>query len=124
MPYQYILANLLAEAEEAVGVVFVDDEGETVDVAVRGASQVDLRVTGAYLGIYMKRVVSLADETELGQPRLLYVQRHGLTILASALSGGYALAVVHNSGRGIGRSSFSLLRAAEDMERTVLREIK
>lgn len=124
MPYQYILANLLAEAENAVGVVFIDEEGETVDVAVRPGCEIDLRIMGAYMGIYLRRVVSLTDESGLGLARLLYVERSGLTLLGCALAAGYALGVVHESTQGVGRSSWSLLRAAEDLERTVLDEIE
>ena len=33
MPFQYTLANLLAENEGALGVLFLDETGETVDLA-------------------------------------------------------------------------------------------
>ena len=33
MPFQYVLANLLADHPDAVGVLFLDDAGETVDFA-------------------------------------------------------------------------------------------
>lgn len=119
MPYQYILANLLAEVDEALGVVFVDEEGETIDVAARNAD-VDLRVTGAYLGIYAQRVVSLAEQLDLGRPSVLYIERQGMTLVACILSGGYSLAIVQDGSHGVGRSSRSLLEAASDLEREVL----
>jgi len=123
MPYQYILANLLAEVDTALGVLFVDDEGETVDMATRDPEDLDLEITGAYLGIYLRRVVSLAQERELGRPRVLFVERPRMTVLASALSGGYSLALVLRTATGLGSSTRSLLRAAADMEREVLGEI-
>ncbi len=123
MPYQYILANLLADAEEALGVVFVDEEGEIVDFAAKQDSEVDFQLMGAYLGIYAQRVVSLAREEELGQPQLLYIDCQGLTILVSSLSGGYSLGVVQDSSTGLGRISRSLERAAADLEREVLSAI-
>ena len=124
MPFQYILANLLAELDEATAVLFVDDEGETVDIAVRPGNDVDFRLTGAYLGIYVRRVVSLAAETELGRPRLLYIERPGMTILACALSGGYSVALIQEGTRAVARSTWSLLRAATDLESEVLNEIE
>lgn len=120
MPFQYILANLLADVDEALGVVFVDEEGETVDVAARRATGVDLRVTGAYLGIYVQRVVSLTERLGLGRPLVLFIERRGLTIVACTLSGGYSLAVVQDGNHGVGRSSRSLRRAAGHLEREVL----
>ena len=34
MPFQYVLANLLAKNEGAVGVLFLDDSGETIDLSL------------------------------------------------------------------------------------------
>ncbi len=124
MPYQYILANLLAEADDVDGVLFVDDEGETVDVAGRPDGEMDLKILGAYLGIYVQRVVSLTQAQDLGKPKVLLVERRGLTLVARALSGGYCLGLVQKAKRGIGRSLRSLERAAADLEREVLGEIQ
>ena len=124
MPYEYILADLLAEAEDALGVVFVDDEGETVDVASRRLSREELRTVGAYLGIYVRRAVSLAAASRLGRPRLLIVERDSIQVLASALSGGYCLALVQNRPAGVGRAARALRRAAADLEREVLAGIE
>jgi hypothetical protein len=123
MPYQYILANLLAEVESALGVLFVDEEGERVDLAARDREDLDLEITAAYLGIYLKRVVSLTMACKLGSPRVLLIERPGMTLLCSALSGGYCLGLVLRSPVGLGRATRSLLRAAADMEREVLAEI-
>ena len=124
MPYQYILANLLAEAEHSVGVVFVDEEGETVDASAQSSTDVDLRVTAAYLGIYARHVVSLTRDFGLGSPRLLYVERNGLTVLACVLRAGYVLGLVQHGTNGVGAAERSVLRAAEDLERTVLQGLE
>ncbi len=31
MPFNYLLTNLLVDVPEAIGAIFLDDEGETVD---------------------------------------------------------------------------------------------
>ena len=124
MPYQYILANLLADVDDVDGVLFVDDEGETVDVAGRPDGELDLKIQGAYLGIYVQRVVSLAEEQVLGRPRVLFIERPGLTLVARALSGGYCLGLIQRSSRSVGRLVHSLERAAADLEREVLSEIE
>lgn len=54
MPFQYILANLLAHNDGAVGVLFLDDTGETVDFACSDYSPYQMRVVGAYVGIYLR----------------------------------------------------------------------
>ncbi len=124
MPYQYILANLLAEVDDVVGIVFVDDEGETVDVAGGPNAEVDLRLLGAYLGIYAQRAAEMVESLDLGEPRVLFVEREGMILLARALSGGYCLGLVQSTKRNLGRSARSLERAAEDLEREVLNGIE
>ena len=123
MPYQYIVANLLAEVDTALGVLFVDEEGEAVDVATRDPEDLDLEITAAYVGIYLRRVVSLAEERRLGVPRVLFIERPKMSILACALSGGYCLGLVLKTTTGLGGATRSLERASVDMEREVLGEI-
>ena len=51
MPFHYVLADLLAKVPGAVAVVFIDDSGETIDVATTGYSPEELKIFGAYFGI-------------------------------------------------------------------------
>ena len=54
--FQYVLANLLANNDEALGALFLDDNGETVDLACAGYTPYQMRVVGAYLGIYLRQI--------------------------------------------------------------------
>ncbi len=50
MVFQYVLANLLAHNDHALGALFLDGTGETVDLACgTDFSPYEMRVIGAYL---------------------------------------------------------------------------
>ena len=116
MPFQYILANLLAEIDDAVGVLFLDDSGETVDLASADFKPYDLRVLGAYLGIYMRQVDRVMDSASLGNPRMIQIERDGLHIYAAALPDGYYLVLVQRSPSVSALARRGLARAAVELE--------
>lgn len=119
MPFQYILANLLADTDGAVGVMFFDETGETVDLASSEVPPYDLRVLGAYLGITVRQLRRSLGDTGAGEPRLLHVERSGLHVHAVALPDGYTLAVVQRPPALTGRLRRSLVAAAEELERAL-----
>lgn len=119
MPFQYILANLLADTEGAVGVLFFDETGETVDLASSELAPYDLRVLGAYLGITLRQLRRALDDTGAGDPQLLHVERSGLHVHAVALPDGYTLAVVQRPPALSARLRRSLIAAAAELERQV-----
>ena len=46
MVFQYVLANLLANNDQALGALFLDGSGETVDLACAEFSPYEMRVIG------------------------------------------------------------------------------
>lgn len=119
MAFQYILANLLADADGAVGVLFFDETGETIDLVASEVAPYDLRVLGAYLGITLRQLRRALDDTGAGDPQLLHVERSGLHVHAVTLPDGYTLAVVQRPPALTGRLRRSLIAAAEELERQV-----
>lgn len=116
MPFQYILANLLAANDGAAGVLFLDDAGETVDLACADfATPYDLRVLGAYLGIYLRQVESVAREGELGDTRMIHIERGGLHIFATPLPDGYHVALVQRRPALVGQARRTLFAAADQL---------
>jgi hypothetical protein len=70
MVFQYVLANLLANNDHALGAIFLDGTGETVDLACgSGYSPYEMKVIGAYLGIYLRQLEKLLATNDLGEPR-------------------------------------------------------
>jgi hypothetical protein len=113
LPFQYILANLLAANEGATGVLFLDDAGETVDLACAAAAKpYDLRVMGAYLGIYLRQIEGVAEAGRLGTPRMIHIERGGLHVYAIPLPEGYHVALVQRRPGMVARARRSLESAA------------
>jgi hypothetical protein len=119
MPFHYILANLLADLEGAVGALFFDDGGETIDLASSELAPDDLRVLGAYLGISLRQLRRALDDTGVGDPLLLHVERSGLHVHAITLPEGYTLAVVQRPPALAARARRGLEAAAAQIKREV-----
>ena len=68
MGFQKILRRAVEQTEGAVGAMFVDFQGETVDSASSSLSRYDLGVFGAYQGIYLDRLRQLCRNTSYGRP--------------------------------------------------------
>lgn len=92
--FEYVLANLLAQNDDAVGVLFLDDTGETVDLACSEFSPYQMRVVGAYVGIYLRQTERFVSGANLGATRFLHVEKDNLHIYTMPLPDGYYLVLV------------------------------
>jgi hypothetical protein len=118
MPFQYILANLLARSQ-AVGVLFLDNTGETVDVACSDFTPYEMRVLGAYLGIYLKQVGTSLESWRMGEPKMIHIEKERLHIYAQPLPEGYYLVLVQRRPALVGRARILLDHAAEALVATL-----
>lgn len=119
MPYHYILANLLAENEGAVGVLFLDDTGETVDLAVAESSPYQMRVVGAYVGIYLRQMETFLRSEGHGEPRWLHIEKDGLHLYAVPLPDGYYLVLVQRAPALAATARRALEAAREQLSRAL-----
>ncbi len=94
MPLQYVLANLLAESPDAISVLLLDDTGEMVEMACSVYRPFDMKVLGAYLGIYLRQIDAIVGGADMGTARLFHIERDRLHFHVSALPQGYFLALV------------------------------
>ena len=125
MPFQYVLANLLADHPEAIGVLFLDDAGETVDFACVDDSPYEIQLLGAYLGIYLRQIGQIVENAKLGPVRNLYIERRDRHFHVAVLPDGYCLALVQRQPALVASSRERLNRAAQDIARAVFNaEIK
>ncbi len=116
MVFQYILGNLLASNDKAVGVLFLDDRGETVDLACSEFSHYEMRVIGAYLGIYLRRIEKILAGSDLGEPRMIHIEKQAVHIYALPMPDGYYLALVQRHPALVGRTRQSLQDAADQLK--------
>jgi len=92
-----ILADLLQATRGAIGAAFLDSEGESVEVASARPFDTDdheLRVIGAYAGIFLSHLRRIADVTESGSSRRFKIDFAASTIFCCDLGDGYYLVVV------------------------------
>ncbi len=117
MMFQYVLANLLANNDHALGALFLDGTGETVDLACADFSPYEMRVIGAYLGIYLRQLERVLANNDLGEPRMIHIEKRALHIYVVPLPDGYHLALVQSHPALVGHARASLNEAVEQFKR-------
>ena len=115
--FQYVLANLLANNDHAVGALFLDGTGETVDLACSEFSPYEMRVIGAYLGIYLRQLDKLLANNELGEARMIHIEKKAVHIYVVPLPEGYHLALVQRHPAMVAQARASLTDAVEQLKR-------
>jgi predicted regulator of Ras-like GTPase activity (Roadblock/LC7/MglB family) len=115
--FQYVLANLLANNDQALGALFLDDNGETVDLACAGYTPYQMRVVGAYLGIYLRQLERVLTSSEAGQPRLIHIEKKVIHIYAMPLPDGYYLVLVQRHPAMVAWARKTMAQAAEQLTR-------
>lgn len=121
MPFQFVLANLLADHPEAVGVLFLDDAGETVDFACAEESPYEIQLLGAYLGIYVRQLDKIVRRAKLGAIRNLHIERSNRHLHVAVLPDGYCLALVQKQPALVASARKRLGRAAQEIAREVFK---
>ena len=119
MPYQYILGNLLSRNEGAVGVLFLDEAGETIDFACSDFSPYQMRVVGAYVGIYLRQMETFLRSEGHGEPRWLHIEKDGLHLYAVPLPDGYYLVLVQRAPALAAAARRALEAAREQLSRAL-----
>jgi len=114
MSFEYILANLLANTR-AVGVLLLDNTGETVDVVCSDFTPYEMRVLGAYLGIYLNQMGTFVDRAAMGAPKLVHIEKEKLHIYALPLPDGYYLVLVQRRPALVGKARAQLDKAAGEL---------
>jgi len=119
--FDFILTTLLANNKDALGALFLDGTGETVDLACGDFSPYEMRVIGAYLGIYLRRFEKLLAGNRLGELRMVHIEKRGLHIYVVPLPDGYCLALVQRHPALVAQARASLGEAVEQLKRELFR---
>lgn len=116
MAFEFILANLIADVDDAVGALFLDPSGETVDLACADRSPYELKVIGAYLGIYLRHLDKVMRLNHLGEPRMVHIEKRQVHIHAEPLPDGYYLVLVQKNPGKVTEARLRLSLAAEQLK--------
>lgn len=93
--FRMILHELVATTSGAFAAIFLDFEGETVDMACdRDLSDHDLRIVGAYQGIFMSRLREMSERVAIGTPNRFKIEFADTIFLSADLKDGYYLVLL------------------------------
>ncbi len=97
MAFQGILRQLLQTTPGAIGAVFLDQEGEAVDLWAERVFDIGpegLRAIGAYEGIFLSDLKRLCDRIAAGKLVRLMIEFEHAKFLSCDLKEGYYLVLV------------------------------
>ncbi|HEY6140210.1 MAG TPA: hypothetical protein VI670_20850 [Thermoanaerobaculia bacterium] len=103
--FQQILLELLQSIDGSLGALFLDWEGESVEAITErpfDADDHDLRVIGAYQGIFRTQLRKLCESIDVGHPIRLKMEFEKTTVLTCDLKDGYYLVLVVESATNEG----------------------
>jgi len=120
MPFNYLLTNLLVDVPHAVGAIFVDPEGESVDWVTRHGDPFDLKVEGAYHGIFMRRLEELTTSSKIGPIDSFSLEGSDLVTLTQALPDGYYVVLVVDRSGSQAQALNRLRRAAQVIAKEIV----
>ena len=119
MPFNYLLTNLLVDVPAAVGAIFLDDEGETIECVTRHGDPYELKVEGAYHSIFKRKITEAASGLGPGHTTCYSLVGHRLTALTQVLPGGYYVVLVLGRAGPEALARFHLQRAARVLAREI-----
>lgn len=117
MPFNYLLTNLLVDVPTAVGAIFLDDEGETVDFVTRFDDTYGLKVEGAYHSIFKRLVEEALQTLPFGHLMSYSVVNEDLVALTHLLPGGYYVVLVLERTGSQAQALYHLRRTASILAR-------
>jgi predicted regulator of Ras-like GTPase activity (Roadblock/LC7/MglB family) len=116
VPFQGILRQLLQSIPGAIGAVFLDREGEAVDLWAERVFEIGpegLRAIGAYEGIFIADVKRICQRLGAGPLVQLAIEFEHAKVLSCNLNEGYYLVVVFERGANEG-IAWQKLRACRE----------
>jgi hypothetical protein len=111
--FKKILNDMVVSTHGSIAAVFLDYEGETVEVLSNGLSVHDVKVIGAYQGIFFTRLRNLCERIEAGRIDRFKFDFPDAKILSVDLGDGYyvTLVVRHESNEGVAWQHLDACRA-------------
>ena len=117
------LEALTAASRGSIAAMVVDEAGETVGWTRGGASEEDLNLTGAYLGLRLRRLGDSLLPAGAGRTSTLEHDRGPLRFHVRALANGYSLVLVQERPGLSGEARRAMRRAGTEIERQLFPEI-
>ncbi len=119
MAFQYLLNNLLVDVPGAQGAIFLDAEGESVEFVSRSATPYELKLEGAYHGIFLRQAARLAGLNGAGELERLAIAGTQMQVMSRVLKGGYYLVLVLEPAAPAALAGQALTRATAAFNREI-----
>jgi hypothetical protein len=114
--FRLILDELLVTTHGALAAIFLDYEGETVElVCDRDLSDHGLRILGAYQGIFLTRLRELCTNAGAGEPRRFKLQFAETAVMSYDVRDGYYIVLLVDSSFNEGVAWRRLERCREKL---------
>lgn len=113
MTFADILRDLVINTEGAVAAIFMDREGEAVQIIGEDFLRDELKVIGAYQGIFLSEIQRISGALNLGSAERFKIDWEGSTMLNRMLPDGYYLVMVLCTGSNEARAWQELERCGE-----------
>ena len=93
--FHLILNEMLATTRGALAAIFLDWEGETVElVCDRDLNDHDLRILGAYQGIFLDKLRTLCSNAGAGKPERFKIEFPDTSVLSFDVKDGYYIVLL------------------------------
>ena len=114
--FRLILDELLVTTHGALAALFLDFEGETVElVCDRDLSDHNLRILGAYQGIFLEQLRAMCANAGAGEPRRFKLQFAEKSVLIYDVKDGYYVVLLVDSSFNEGMAWRRLERCREKL---------
>ena len=114
--FRMILDELLVTTHGALAALFLDFEGETVElVCDRDLSDHNLRILGAYQGIFLMQLRTLCANADAGEPQRFKLQFAEMAVLSYDVKDGYYVVLLVDSSFNEGMAWRRLERCREKL---------
>ena len=114
--FRLILDELLVTTHGALAALFLDFEGETVElVCDRDLSDHNLRILGAYQGIFLTQLRTLCANVGAGEPRRFKLEFVEKAVLSYDVKDGYYVVLLVDSSFNEGVAWRRLERCREKL---------
>ena len=121
MIFRLILHELVATTSGAFAALFLDFEGETVElVCERDLPDHDLRVIGAYQGLFLGRIRDICTKLAIGSPRHFKIDFQETAFLGTDVKDGYYVVLLADH---IGLNEAMVWRKLDECREKLLREM-
>lgn len=119
MAFQYLLNNLLVDVPGAQGAIFLDSEGESVEFVSRSATPYELKLEGAYHGIFLRQAARISGLMGAGGLERLAISGTQMQVMSRVLKDGYYLVLVMDPAAPAALAGEALTRASAAFNREI-----